>query len=625
MEIFEITAYQTGVARDGVNYLEPSDSFVSIKDGFIHRQVLQSRGGFAKFGDQVDDATRIFGIFEWKKQDDTTELLVFSKDYLYTYNTTTNVFDQIVFGATASAFNIADDADYISGTTYPDKNGASRFVFCSKGMAKIYFYDGTNVHDYTNVAANADYVAPAAGAFTKAWHVEYFGERLNFFYPTVNAVDLPQDVLYSGIRDSAGTGDDFNTPGAGQLAMDSRGLIRGVKQSGDVIVTKTTNGDWLLEKTRDAFNPYTWRRIPSVQGTDAGFTLVEWDDEVRSLGRNGVITTDKRQSSRIDNKIPNFTRDEIDPENFDLCAGGFDRRNGQFLFSYLDIKSDLDTQSNVLVHNYEENSWSVYDARFTVFGETEKGVSLAWNDINATSKPQWASWDTTTEIWNKIGNSVAEKKTLAGDDRGYVYQLDQDDDDYFIDIDITTPITKASSAVITTKAQSYEVGDRIAIFDVQGMTQINNFDPASPRDPFVPAIVTARTDTTLTVNVDSTEFDTHTAGGYVSKVIEFEAETIPFNPWRELGRRAYVSHIELLLDSTCGRVQVDCIADEESQPFKSAEAVPSSSEKRRQWITIAINEEANFLTFRLRHESPTRRFSMTSMRIHAMAGGQTLG
>ena len=49
MEVYEITGNRTGIARDGVNFLEPADSYQNMFDGYVYRQILQSRLGFQRF------------------------------------------------------------------------------------------------------------------------------------------------------------------------------------------------------------------------------------------------------------------------------------------------------------------------------------------------------------------------------------------------------------------------------------------------------------------------------------------------------------------------------------------------------------------------------------------------
>src|SRR3990172_980401 len=119
MDIFEITGYRTGVAKDGVNYLEPADSFQSIRNGYIYRQVLQSRQGFTQFSSgRLADGTRVMGIFEHTLPHSSKQLLVISKEFLYKFNEGTNTFDQVPMAGAApgGGVAIATDEHYVSCT-----------------------------------------------------------------------------------------------------------------------------------------------------------------------------------------------------------------------------------------------------------------------------------------------------------------------------------------------------------------------------------------------------------------------------------------------------------------------------------------------------------------------------
>jgi len=629
MDIYEITGFKTGLEHSGVNFLDPADAFEIIKNGYIYRQELKSRMGFIQFGNQlgnqklvdVPDGTRVLGIFENVDPagSGTRELLVITTKYLYSYDEATNIFDQIPFNARllgidpAYDFNITSNDEYVSGTTYLTKAGAKRFVFTGKGMSSVYFYDGTEVGEFTNAVDNPDYAAPPEGALTKATKVHWFGERLNFFVPVIAAVPYQQGVLYSGIRDSSGNGDKFNVAGAGILSADTYELMKGTIILGDIIIMKFQSSDWSLEKTRDAFNPYFVRKIPSVLGTDATFSTVSWNYEAKSLGENGLITTDGRRSVRFDNKIPYFTRDQFDQSNIELTYGGFARDTSQFMFAYREKESQLadETQDKVLIYNYEESTWAVYDQRFSVFGETNNGSNLAWNEIDETIKDSWERWDTTDEIWSRIGVVEAVQKTLAGDDEGFIYQLNVDYDDYAASI---TAINQAASAVVAVEG-AFKIGDRVYIRDVVGMTEIN--------DQIL--TVSAATGAAITVNFNSTDATAYVSGGLVTKVIDFEAKLTPFNPYRDQGRKCFISHIEFLINSDAGSVFIDLYEDEEEAPFKSdIELSPDNTlTKKRQWITAIVDQESNFLNVLIKKENALQPIVISSIRIHCSPGSLT--
>lgn len=621
MDVFEIAGYLTGVSKAGVNYLQPSDSFQEIRNGFIFRQVLQSRLGFVQFGNRLLDEKRVMGIFEHYLRNNTTELLICSKDHLYKFNTVTNQFDQIPDASAVpfGTFGIVNNEDYVSGTTYPFADGSDRFVFTGKGMSDVYFYDGTNVKRYTNVVDNPDYQAFAGGALTNAHHVKWFGERLNFFYPTIAAQPNPQAILYSGIRDTSGNGDKFNTPGSGLLAADTPEFMTGVKILGDKIIMNFSRSNWSLEKTRDAFNPYFIRKIPSVLGTESDFSAVSYGDRVEAMGQTGLITTDDRLSTRIDNKIPFFCQDSINTDDIQLIYGGFDRTFSQFLFSYLDNELDSGTQSNVLVHNYEEESWSIYDQRFSVFGQTLLGLELSWDQIDETINPAWEMWDNTEDIWNKIGQTSTLQKTLAGDDLGFIYQLSVDFDDYFFAI---TNITSASSAVVTIGAHAFQVGDNVIINNVIGLQDVDGNSLVNGISAFITAIAA----TTITVNIDTTDpaFNAYISGGNVSKVINFEATMQPFNPYRDKGFGCNLKYVDFLIDTGGGFLRVDFFSDEEETPWKANVLLQTdTTQKARQYIRVSVNHDADFHTIKFSQNTVSEQVKITSIRLYCEQGERT--
>lgn len=609
MQVFELVGFDKGLQEDGVIFLEPAKSFQLFSNGFVYRQLLQSRLGYSRFGNRLSDKSRVTGIFVNIKANGSQELLATSQKYLYTYNESNNQFDQIPFAGSAGEFGLMSPESYISGTTYPDKDGNNRFVFTGKGMTDIYYYDGTNVKSFTQ--DNTDYAAPSEGAMTKAIHVKWFGERLNFFAPTIDGTIQLQSIFYSGIRDSSGNGDKFNVTGSGFIAADTFDALRSPIQRGDLMIIAFSDSFWALEKTRDVFNPYFIRQIPSVLGCDADFSVEEWNGEVKAFGRNGLVISDGRQTLRFDNAIPNFVRDRVNPTEIQQTYAGFNRYLGQFMYSYRSNTSQLssNTQDNVLVYNYEESTWSTYDMRFSCFGSATPGTSLTWNDINSTNRDSWATWNTTQEIWNKIGVTQGIEKMLAGSNEGYVFEMDTDYHDYYGTI---TDITKASEAVITIADHSFQINDIVYIDNVIGMTEINEQI----------AVVTAIATNTITVSIDSTEFSTYSAGGYAVKTINFNLHTNLFNPFRAEGRRVFVSHMDFLVDRFSTGFNVEMYSNENFGDFLTTTITPDSTkEEYKQWITVSVNEELDFFSFGITATNYKTQLRIYSIRMYMERGG----
>jgi hypothetical protein len=640
MDVFEITGYATGVSDAGVNYLQPADSFQNITNGYIYRQVLQSRQGVGFFAPRLAGETRIFGIFEHTLPDSTKELLAVDENFLYKFNDGTGIFDQIPFGGSMAGyagFAMSAKDFYVSGTSYPTATNTARFVFTGEGItpnaagSSIFFYNGTDVQDFTSVADSPNYVAPASGALTSASYVLWFNERINFIVPVIGGTEFNQGILFSGIRTTSGNGDNFNVAGSGLFQADTFQSITGATLLGQIMVLNFDRMAFTMEKTTDAFNPYFGRAVPGVLGTNAKFSAIAWDTVVDSIGRTGVLGCDGRKNVRTDDKIPNFTREDIDQLEFNLTYGGFDRVNNQFLWSYKTSESDTDTQNAVLVKNYEEDSWSVYDQRFSVFGQTDIGLNLNWDDIDETSgNDAWAQWDTTEELWDRIGLGEAVQKTLAGDDLGFIYDINLDFDDYFSNI---SAVVAGSTTTLTVNATGILAGDLVTISGVEGMLDadgnsgINNFNEATNEYDGEPYLVLSATPTSIEINLDSSLLTAYTLNtGSVSKIISFSAETIPFNPYRAQGFRCYIGYVEFLIEANGGSLLVDVFADEQDTPFKQNVLMkPTVANQSTEWLSMSINQEANFFVFRMRQETPATQLRLTSMRIHCMQGGLTSG
>lgn len=640
MDVYEVISakqpqgFTTGVDNSGVNFLNPIDAFETMINGFVHRQVLQSRKGFQQFASRCSDGTRVMGIFQnVNPQTSVTSTLVCTKKFLYIYNGITNTFDQIPMAGSApvGGFNITNNFDYVSGTTYPDGLGNQRFIFCSRGMSDIYWYDGTVVRSFT-----LDLIVPAPGVpgnqfanppgqvLTRATYVGWFANRINFFMPVLNAIQNPQAILYSGERAASGNGDKFNVPGSGLINFDTYEIMKGMNIIADYIIINFQRSNWTLRKRTDPFNPYFIQKVPSVIGTDSSFSAVSWNYNVRSVGKTGLITTDGRVSERFDNKIPYFTQNNMDQTNFELTYGGFDRINAQILYSYREQPSETPpTQDAVLVYNYEEQTWAKNTQRFSVYGQALSGTALNMNQIEATSSTpaSWARMDTTEESMNTIGITAESQKTLAGDDMGFVYEINVDFDDYFASI---TNVSQAMNAIVTFAATPFAIGDKVIFENIDG--------PADPHPSMAElngmmGTVIAVTLTTATVDIDTTNFTVYDAGnptGSISKIIPFQAEMSPFNPYRQYGRKCYISHVEVLMNTHNAGVYVDIIEDEEEEPFKTVLLQPSqTTTKNLEWINFTVNQESNFLTFVFRNDLWKDQILITSIRVHCDMGAFT--
>jgi hypothetical protein len=190
-----------------------------------------------------------------------------------------------------------------------------------------------------------------------------------------------------------------------------------------------------------------------------------------------------------------------------------------------------------------------------------------------------------------------------------------------------------STTTLTVNATGILAGDLVTISGVEGMLDadgnsgINNFNEATDEYDGEPYLVLSATPTSIEINLDSSLLTAYTLNtGSVSKIISFSAETIPFNPYRAQGFRCYIGYVEFLIEANGGSLLVDVFADEQDTPFKQNVLMkPTVANQSTEWLSMSINQEANFFVFRMRQETPATQLRLTSMRIHCMQGGLTSG
>ena len=117
-----------------------------------------------------------------------------------------------------------------------------------------------------------------------------------------------------------------------------------------------------MTTTADIDLPFRVKQIGDAEGrgSQAPFSGITWFGESAAIGSLGAVGTDGRESFRIDNKIPFFTRDRMSglPSTssfnpFELISSGTNFDEDQFWWLYSDINDvTTDANTNVLAHNF---------------------------------------------------------------------------------------------------------------------------------------------------------------------------------------------------------------------------------------------------------------------------------
>lgn len=694
---FLVSNYKTGIDLGLEPWLTPNDAFVSLRDGFVYRGVLQPRNGLQQFatggiasndrqqskiykvitnediadtgtasgtlantpvqpgstswsdggaqtatdnsqgvisggggttgtinyitgaysitwgaavgGDAVvsyntPDDQCVMGLYSYWKNDFSRDLIAFSQDSANKYNTTNNEFQPLTFSAAlqatigGTAFT-GNDKQYFHAAMYFSSNGTPRLI-ATNNQDAIVFYDGSTVKQYTNAATdNTDYVAPTSGALTKAQWVFSIQNRLIFVAPTIGGTTLPRTYIFSRLRNNAGDGDDFAGEGAGEETLPTNSTIRSCVQLKDSLIMFTNDEVWEVQFVNDIDIPVTARRIDRglLAGAEAPFSGVQFLGQATAVGGLGIIGTDGRDGFRVDNKIPDYIRDNLDRSLITTTFGGTIREQSQYWWNFAYKDDDPSHNTRTLVYNYEEGNWCEYRHPLSAIGDFELSSGTTWGNIDGDFKNAYAAWGTTDAIWGDLDNTKTPV-SLVGDCDGFVYQASTGESDQSFEI---TGATSANPCVLTTEPHNIVVGDRLLVDNITGLT----LDGTSVINGEI-VTVTAVTATTITIGLDTSEADTaYTSGGSVQKVYTFEAKTKPLNPFVSQGKRARLGKIGFYVDAETRDFTVELSKDRRDDPYQTNRVVTTDSgdNQKKRWVYIRVNESGNFHSMKIKQDS----------------------
>lgn len=285
-----------------------------------------------------------------------------------------------------------------------------------------------------------------------------------------------------------------------------------VSSNEDVLILGFANSQVRFVYTGNDLVPFNFYIVNSELGSSSTFSSVNLDRGVISVGDHGFILTTQTSAQRIDLDIP----DQI--FQFNLNNNGSERVCAQrdfinewIYFTYLSNEvSALNYlfPNQTLQYNYRDNSWAIFNECYTTYGRFRRSTGYTWATIG-NQFPTWSSWN---QPWNAGSTTLLQPEVLAGNQQGFVMVRDDGTNEgnslYIQGIGTTvtiTGVTQASSAVITAN-NTLQVGQRIKITGVVGMTQLNN-------NLYT---ITAVSLTTITINVDSTGFTAYVSGGTAS-------------------------------------------------------------------------------------------------------------
>ena len=433
-----IAPFKTGLDTDIEPWLAPPDSFRKLDNIHIRHGYLQKRLGYRLFGEltKLGDATdAVMGITQYIKSDGTKTTLAFNRRRAYSFNSGTYVFLEL------------DGANIFSGDEYD-------FVWSANWQSG----GGTNRLYFTNGKSGTPVAAPTLDG------IRYYDEAVSLtntkeFNPTLNATDLlvgaklifslgQRLVVLNTEESTSGAAannrpqrarwcakqnpDDWNdvTAGGGGFADAATGdQIVSARALQNQIIVFFTNSVWKLVPTPDPNRAFKWQKINSFRACDGKMATTGYDRYVLAYGVRGATATDGVETRRIDQKITDFTVDEINVAEFQKVFCERSYANTRSWTLYNDTATVSNENNKALIIDEDSSAFSTYSIDINCLGHGNLTKDYALDDFTVANDLDLSLNDFGDETLFSYFWQDNQEIFLGGDVDGNIYVMETDGDD----------------------------------------------------------------------------------------------------------------------------------------------------------------------------------------------------
>ncbi len=552
-------------------------------------------------------------------------MIVADTQYVNRYNTVTNRLDYIP--STTTPYT-GTNKDFFSWVNYPTAADVPRLLF-TNNVNVVQSYDGSTVTDYT-------YDPASPFSSLTALQIFNFKDRLVLIRTTEDNVVFPRRIRISGTGQSC---DDFslNATGAGFIDIPDNTWIMGAAYNRDDLIIFTASTIWSLKYTGNDTTPFILYKIEESRGSGAAFSAITYLNRTTAVSPLGFVITDGYRVERMDDTIPQYSFNEIDQENFDLCfAGSVDQDRDHYLIHPSSGKLESD---RILVTNYEEDNFAIYRIGLSCMGNYIDSFSVTWNDLLIYDN--WDAFATQYNTWGNFGYTKGTPIAIGGGHHGEIWRLnlvEGEDNPVKIRNIVTPDPSQPNILEITTDFNNYQASfaatgqqaDYIFFENLPSIPVLN--DKQFPIETIITDHYTFQIDTESVIPV------VYSGGGDAARVIPFESTTKNFNPFANMDKKVrcgwlymYVSVSDTFLTDVDGNpepaiITIEVYTNDCSQPtqilnFNVSPYQGDSSNLpfeigTKKWTKLWINQTARFIQFKVKNTQ-----AGSKIKIHAMMPG----
>jgi hypothetical protein len=361
------------------------------------------------------------------------DLIAHDQDHSYLFNTATNVFDELTVG-TWGVNNqwTSSDSDFVWTTNYFTDAANNKLHWATNNIAyNANFQDGIQFYNGASWITQQTQIDSTPNYLRGSLLILPYRDRL----VALNTLEGPAPGVGGAVRypnrarwsqngtplisvDANAWREDIIGKGGFIDAATSEAIVSAAFNK-DTLIVFFERSTWRLRYTGNEILPFVWEQINSEYGAESTFSAVIFDKGVLSVADKRIVAADSINVTPIDDKIPdevyNFHNDNEGPKRVHGIRDFF-RKLVYWTFPNDDPNEIF--PDKVLVFNYDNDSWAIYNDSFTTFGRWQKRTDYTWATLPYSS---WAEW---TVQWGDARAQSFFPNIIAGNQKGFVLILD---------------------------------------------------------------------------------------------------------------------------------------------------------------------------------------------------------
>lgn len=356
--------------------------------------------------------------------------------------------------------------------------------------------------------------------------------------------------------------------GAGFIDASTEEQIISAEFIKDRLIIYFERSTWELAYTGNEILPFIWQKLNTELGSQSTFSTVPFDKLVLTVGNTGIHGCNGSNVERIDSKIPEEIFEFQTALNQTTQTVGI--RDYTTELVYWTFVSDLDTPTQnfpnqILVYNYKNGSWALFDDCFTFFGFFEQQTDTTW----ASSAP--FTWEEYNMDWINGVTQANSRQILGGTPEGFVLRLapgitggPQSRNAPSMQI---TNITFAATGIITLTIIDHNLTLTGAAFGFVDYILLENIVADATTMAVLNGVIvpvnSIVNSNTITINTNPLVggpliAGTYNGGGTAARVSNIQILSKQYNPYIDKGMNVSVAKIDFGIEKTLsGEITVD--------------------------------------------------------------------